>query len=234
MPTLVDPDVLPELRRPAPRVKGELTEIQIAILASTMNCTQPVGAYQIVQGLQRSVYGGCMYPESCVYREVKKLAKSGHLDATEWNSPRGQQTRYLPTPQAVDAVRAWVQMPVEIPIIEAHNELWLRIAALDFTGPEEVLRGLVGLEDDLDDRTDRLNLLARQAKKRGTWNLAVQLEYQLEIVLIDACRRWATDASQLLKAKIEEKEQYRVARIGARQSHETDSRTGLRSRPGSL
>ncbi len=233
MATLVDPDVFPELRRPAPRAEGELTEIQIAILGSTMSCTQAAGAYQIVKALQKSVYGGCMYPESRVYREVKNLASSDYLDATEWTTARGTQTRYLPTQRAVDAVRAWVRTPVENPI-EARTELWTRIAALEYNSPEHVLGGLVGLEEDLDDRTDRLNLLARQAKKNGTWNLTVQLEYQLEVVVIDASRRWVTDAIQLLRAKIEERDQDREAGPRTGQGREAGESTGLRSRPGSL
>jgi hypothetical protein len=234
MATLVDPEVFPELRKPAPSREGELEEIDIAILASTMDCTQPVGAYQIVQGLQKSVYGGCMYPESCVYRKVKNLANSGYLDATEWETSRGRQTRYLPTRQAVAAVRSWVQTPAEIPIIEARNDLWLRILALSFSPPEEVLRGLMDLGDDLDDRTNRLNSLARKEKKNGAWNLKVQLEYQLEVVLIDACRRWAADATQLLRARIEEIDQNCEAGVGTGQARDASVRTGLRSRPGSL
>jgi hypothetical protein len=209
MPSLVDPECDSELQKPARRNKDELSEIQFAILVSTMGCTQPVGAYQIVQALQKSPYGGCMYPESCLYREIKKLVPA-YLDATEWSTVRGTQTRYLPTWRATKAVRAWIRTPLEMPI-EARNELWLRIAAIRASSPKDTLRGIVALEDDLDDRTDRLNLLARKARKTGTWDLSVQLEYQLDVVMIDACRRWVTDAIGLLEAKIEEMDRNRDA-----------------------
>src|SRR5579862_7253173 len=110
MSTLVDPDDdYPNRRRS--RSGDQLAEIQIAILAATMNCTQPVGAYQIVKGLQRSVDGGCMYPQSRVFREIKRLVGPGYLDATEVETSRGTQTRYLPTPRAASAVHEWLRTP---------------------------------------------------------------------------------------------------------------------------
>jgi DNA-binding PadR family transcriptional regulator len=203
MSALVEPEGDPNQGRRSHRDQDSLEEIQIAILVATMPCTQPVGAYQIVRGLEKRVDGGCMYAESRVYREIKNLAKCGYLDATEVETSRGTRTHYLPTQRGVEAIRDWVRTPIEIPM-DARNELWLRIAAIWFSRPQDVLRGLGDLEDDLDDRLDRLNLIARQARRTGIWNLSRQLEYQLEIVVIDACRRWLTDATSLLEAKVEQ------------------------------
>ena len=174
-----------------------LSVLDRAILGSVMD-ERPAHAYAIV-GALRHPDGEPMFVESSIYRAITRLAGEGYLEEGVAVTTRGPRPTYVPTLKGIEAMHRWVRTPAGLPI-QVSNEAWLRIASTRFGLSRDVLQGLSTLPADLDRRSDDLELVSRVARAEGSWDMASELEYQLERELLDACRRWALRALHVLES----------------------------------
>jgi DNA-binding PadR family transcriptional regulator len=181
-------------RRPA----RQLNVCAYAILVALFEWMQPENAYRIVKALSDEG----MFTPSSVYREIGRLVEEGYLESSEELTQRGPLRLYVPTMKGVEAVKGWVPTPAAVPL-EVVNETWLRIQSIRFSHPRDVLKAFSPLADEVEERMIDLDVLARRARRNGSWDIAGQLEYELQRALLDACERWAGEATRLLEAEIE-------------------------------
>jgi DNA-binding PadR family transcriptional regulator len=178
--------------------KSELRLVDRTVLGS-LTGEQPANAYAVVQAL-RHPDGESLFVESSIYRAIARLVDQAYLEQGEAATAKGPRATYTPTLQGIEAMERWVRTPASLPI-QVANEAWLRMAATRFSLTSDVLDGLSTLPAEVDRRLVDLELETRRERQKGGWDIASELEYQLEREVLEACSRWANTAVRLLESE---------------------------------
>jgi DNA-binding PadR family transcriptional regulator len=88
-------------------------------------------------------------PESQFYAEPKKLAQSGHLEASKQPGRTHARTHYTLTDKGREALKEWLATPTRFPRIQ--NEPVVRLLGAEYADRGELLASLQSLRQELDE-----------------------------------------------------------------------------------
>lgn len=129
---------------PAPMAEA-LSTTSYAVLG--MLSLRPWTPYELTQQVQRSLAYCWPISERAVYNEPERLVAAG-LAAVEVEDGNGRARRtYSITPRGTAALRAWLRGDPGPP--RFHNEALLHLLFADQGSPEDLLRALDRLRDDV-------------------------------------------------------------------------------------
>jgi DNA-binding PadR family transcriptional regulator len=133
---------------------------------------------------------------SHVYREARRLAEAGYLDARTEPAKTRPRTHFTMTAKGLRAFRRWLATPSTYPRIQ--HEAAIRLFAADLTDPAVVVESLQGLRADI----PRIQALVEELEERAEAiphrRENIVLELSLVRRLLKAHLDWLDDVEQAL------------------------------------
>lgn len=136
--------------------------------------------------------------ESQWYAEPKRLERLGYLRSKKEPGRTTQRTHYELTPAGLEALRAWIAEPSQLPRI--HHEAIVRLLASDLVDDETVLASLGALRDEIAAQRARFDDADAVAKTLPHRERQLRLVHLLGRALLDAHERWLDQIERELRA----------------------------------
>lgn len=131
----------------------KLTTTSYALLG--LIAVQPFTTYELAQQMERSLADYWPRAQSVLYREAKNLVAHG-LAATERTyTGRRASTIYLITPEGRQALRSWLDVPGEAPVLQW--EALVQVAFADHGSLGQLRNTLTAIRADADQTRDQRN-----------------------------------------------------------------------------
>lgn len=128
----------------AAQKKRKLTTTSYSLLAQL--ALRPWSTYELAQ--QKVRYFRYVWPraESAIYREVKRLAEDGLVEATRERTGKRSRSVYSITESGLDELRAWIDTPVSPFAMEFEGMMRLFVAHIGST--DQIISAIEQVQDD--------------------------------------------------------------------------------------
>ena len=182
-------------RSTARTLKPELPLPQIGVLAAVSESPDPVGKYAIVKSLRS------LFPETTVYNAIPQMEGVGLLRSELIEGTRGSMPGYCCTAKGLEALKSWAKWP-PTKLLAPSPEMLLWLSTVRVRRPEEVLRGIVALEDVLYEEELEVKLSGSRTRRAEGRSTHSQLEYELERAALDVSRQFLALAKGVFEERV--------------------------------
>lgn len=145
-------------------------------------------AYDLAQWANSGEWGLLGYSRSSLYTIPKRLEEQGYLRGEDVRAAKaGSRRLFALTDKGIAAVREWLAVPPELPIVD--SELVVRILSADMMRTEDWLESLLALRPAIELRRAVLTL-ARHRSRSARDDPARLLAFALHEDLLNAYSAW--------------------------------------------